>query len=101
MMTFGKDSPFNGDKYEGEFTNGKPNGKGTYTKANGVVYKGSLKNGVPHGEGTLTSPDGKTKTGSWEEGKELKVQNTPKVVPGKTKEPTPDKTATKPQGGQK
>ena len=41
----------NGDKYEGEFKNGKFDGKGTYfSEASGRIYKGLWKNGEFIGE---------------------------------------------------
>ena len=86
-MTFGKTSPFNGDKYEGDFVNGKPHGQGTYTKANGIVYTGQLKDGVPNGQGTATTPAGEQKTGTWENGKEVDVKTTAPDAP-KSEDPS-------------
>jgi len=45
-------------KYEGEITNGKPNGQGTQTWSNGDKYQGEWKDGKKHGQGTYTSQDG-------------------------------------------
>jgi hypothetical protein len=39
----------NGDKYEGEFTNRKPHGKGTYTCGNGKQFTGNFENNKPIG----------------------------------------------------
>jgi len=39
----------NGNKYEGEFYNGKPHGKGIYTWANGEVYEGEWMVGLKEG----------------------------------------------------
>lgn len=39
----------NGDKYEGEFFNGKLNGKGTYTCSNGKQFTGNFENNNPVG----------------------------------------------------
>ncbi|MHB8137954.1 MAG: Lcl domain-containing protein [Smithellaceae bacterium] len=39
----------NGDKYEGEFVNGKLNGKGTFTCNNGKQYTGKFENNNPVG----------------------------------------------------
>ena len=38
---FGKFYHITGDIYEGEWYNGKANGKGTYFVNNGIIYKGN------------------------------------------------------------
>jgi len=43
----------NGVKYEGEFVNGKKNGKGTCTYPNGDKYIGMWKNGQMDGQGII------------------------------------------------
>lgn len=43
------------DKYDGQFVNGLPEGKGTYIWADGSKYKGDWKNGKRNGQGTFTS----------------------------------------------
>ena len=43
---------FAGDKYLGEFRNGKPHGQGTYTAANGDKYVGEYRDNKRHGQGT-------------------------------------------------
>jgi hypothetical protein len=47
----GTDIFANGDRYSGDYVNGKPNGFGTYTWANGSYYEGEFKNGLKHGKG--------------------------------------------------
>jgi hypothetical protein len=37
----------NGDKYEGEFVDGKYTSKGTFTCSNGKQFTGNLENKVP------------------------------------------------------
>ena len=49
---FGTFTLANGDKYVGEFNDGKFNGQGAYTHTNGNKYVGEYKNGKPHGQGT-------------------------------------------------
>ena len=44
-------------KYEGEITNGKPNGQGTQTWSNGEKYVGEWKDGEENGQGTYTWSD--------------------------------------------
>ena len=46
------DSRF-GDKYVGEFKDGKYHGQGTETDVNGDKYVGEFKNGLKNGQGTL------------------------------------------------
>jgi len=41
----------NGDKYEGQWKNGKYNGFGIMTKNNGFIYEGEFKNNLSHGYG--------------------------------------------------
>ena len=48
----------NGNKYVGEFKDGKENGQGTYIYSNGDKYVGKLKDGKENGQGTLTTPNG-------------------------------------------
>ena len=54
----------NGDKYEGEWKDGKKHGKGTETCSNGDKYEGDWKDGEKHGKGTET----KIKKGLWVNG---------------------------------
>ncbi|MHB8137955.1 MAG: Lcl domain-containing protein [Smithellaceae bacterium] len=56
----------NGDKYEGEFTNCKLNGRGTYAYANGDKYVGEFVDGKFTGRGTFTCSNGKKFTGNLE-----------------------------------
>lgn len=55
-----------GDKYSGEYKNGKHHGLGTYTWANGVKHVGIFKSGSAHGLGSLISSKGYTLVeGTW------------------------------------
>ena len=49
-ITFSK----SGNKYVGQFRNGKRSGHGTFTWADGDKYVGTFKNGKQHGRGTFT-----------------------------------------------
>ena len=63
-----------GNKYVGEFKDGKRHGQGTFTTADGGKYVGEWKDGKPHGQGTFTKSDGTIKKGIWENGKLVEEQ---------------------------
>ncbi|SDC20836.1 Uncharacterized conserved protein [Paenibacillus sp. UNCCL117] len=48
----------NGDKYTGEFKNGKPEGKGKLLYKNGDTYEGSFSDGMREGAGIYTTSKG-------------------------------------------
>ena len=56
-------------KYEGEWNDGKPEGKGTKTWANGRSYEGEFFGGKPVGKGSKIARDGTKTTGYWVGGK--------------------------------
>jgi hypothetical protein len=52
--------------YEGEWKDGKPNGKGSYYWKDGRKYVGDFRNGQSHGNGALYAADGTvTYEGEW------------------------------------
>ena len=55
---FGTVTLTDGDKYIGEFKDGKENGRGTLTYSYGGKYVGTWKNGEYNGQGTYTHPNG-------------------------------------------
>eukprot|EP01094_Clydonella_sp_ATCC50884_P027705 TRINITY_DN8074_c0_g1_i3.p1 TRINITY_DN8074_c0_g1~~TRINITY_DN8074_c0_g1_i3.p1 ORF type:complete len:701 (+),score=215.49 TRINITY_DN8074_c0_g1_i3:47-2149(+) len=59
----------NGDKYDGDWEYGKPNGKGAYWYKNGNVYTGKMREGKPHGQGKLQYKSGGLYEGGWKQGK--------------------------------
>ena len=61
--TFGKNSQWAGDKYVGEYKDGKYHGQGTTTYADGDKYVGELQDDKYHGQGTYTSKGGTELTG--------------------------------------
>ena len=61
----------NGDKFEGEFVNGQPEGKGSYNFIEGDKYVGQFKDGFFHGEGILYYAEGDSWEGEWYEGEML------------------------------
>ena len=66
------------NKYEGEFRNGLPHGKGTIFYAEGATYIGEWKKGLRQGEGKYTfKVDGKEliKEGIWKKDKFIGEKN--------------------------
>ncbi len=64
-----------GERYEGEFKNGKFNGKGTYYYKDGATFIGTYLNGKKHGEGVYINANGKRFEGTWENGKRVEKTN--------------------------
>ena len=52
-----------GEKYVGEYKDGKRQGQGTYTYASGAKYVGEYKDGKMHGQGTYTYASGEEERG--------------------------------------
>jgi hypothetical protein len=63
------DDKFKGDKYVGEYKDGKPNGQGTYTFATGNKYVGEFKDDKPNGQGTYTLANGDKYVGEYKDDK--------------------------------
>ena len=59
----------NGEYYEGDFMNGKKDGKGKLIYQNGTQYIGEFKNDMHSGYGQLTQIDGEIYKGEWKDGK--------------------------------
>ena len=58
------------NKYVGEFKEGKFDGQGTATFANGNKYVGEFKDDSRHGQGTATLANGTKYVGEWMKGKQ-------------------------------
>ena len=58
-----------GDKYEGEWKDGKKHGQGTITLSSGTKYVGEWKDDQRTGQGTMTYYDGAKYEGGWKDGK--------------------------------
>lgn len=54
------------DRYEGQFSKGKPDGKGTYKWADGTSYEGQWKDGMKDGMGKMIYKDSVV-TGYWKD----------------------------------
>ena len=50
--------PSKGNKYDGEFWDGKKHGRGVYLSVDGDQYEGEFRDGKRHGRGLFTSADG-------------------------------------------
>ena len=57
-----------GNKYVGEWKDGKEHGQGTQTSSDGRKYVGEFKNGLLNGQGTETTPDGTKYVGKFKDG---------------------------------
>src|SRR5438477_7261491 len=57
-----------GDKYIGDFQDGKYHGQGIATYADGRKYVGDFKDGKRNGQGTYTAADGTKYVGEWKDG---------------------------------
>jgi protein-L-isoaspartate(D-aspartate) O-methyltransferase len=66
-LIFGK-GEWEGDKYVGEFKNGKYDGQGTYTHISGAKYVGEYKDDSRH-VGTYTFANGNKYVGEWKDDK--------------------------------
>jgi len=58
-----------GDKYVGQYKDGKTNGQGTFTFSNGIKYVGQWKDGKRNGQGTSTYPNGDKYVGHYKDDK--------------------------------
>ena len=66
----------NGDKYVGEFKDGKRNGQGTYTYTNGDKYVGGFKDNFWHGQGTWIWANGNKEETEYKDGIEVEIEKT-------------------------
>jgi S1-C subfamily serine protease len=85
-----------GNKYVGEFKNDKANGQGIYTFAkSGNKYVGEFKDGKKSGQGTFTFASGNVKEGIFENGKFLYARKTPTARPKVIAKRQPNKSKSK------
>ena len=64
----GRFSMSSGDNYEGYFRDGKFDGQGILVSADGARYEGEFQSGAFHGVGVLTFPDGRRYVGTFRNG---------------------------------
>ena len=64
--TYGEEE-WEGEKYVGEYKDGKRNGQGTYTWTSGDKYVGEFKDDRKHGQGTYTYANGNKYVGEWKD----------------------------------
>ena len=64
---FGTFTFSNGERYEGEFANGKFEGKGKYYYSNGDIYDGEWSNDKKNGIGKYVLNDGSEIEGEWKD----------------------------------
>ena len=62
-----------GEKFVGEFKDGEENGQGTYTYSNGEKFVGEYKDGERNGQGTHTWPDGDKEVVVYKDGEIVKI----------------------------
>lgn len=67
ILTFGR-GEWEGDRYEGDFQDGARTGRGIYTWANGDRYEGDFRDGEHHGRGTFTWATGDRYEGEFQNG---------------------------------
>ena len=66
--------------YEGEFSDGLPNGSGKCTYSNGEIYEGQWKDGGFNGKGSLFLNDGSKVSGLWMNGTLVNtIEETPSI----------------------
>ena len=70
-----------GSRYEGEFVNGMPLGKGKCFYKNGDIYTGGWEDHSPHGKGTIRYVSGKRISAFWHYGRPSKIIETPDFTP--------------------
>ncbi|XP_061071845.1 MORN repeat-containing protein 5 isoform X1 [Conger conger] len=59
---------FCGSSYDGDYNNGRMEGRGEYTLPTETRYVGEMKDGTFHGTGVLYFPNGSKYEGTWEKG---------------------------------
>merc|ERR1711912_99890 len=72
----GNKMEYTGSSYEGDYNNGRLEGKGKYTFPTETKYEGEMKDGMFHGQGTLFFPNGSKYEATWQEGRAVEGKYT-------------------------
>ena len=67
-MTFGSEHPLSGSTYVGQFKNDMPHGHGLMNYSNGATYTGGYQLGQFHGHGSMLFSNGDHYRGSYKDG---------------------------------
>lgn len=59
---------YNGDVFEGSYSNDLKNGWGKFTWKNGEIYEGEFRDDIRNGKGSYRHPNGKIGTYFWVDG---------------------------------
>ena len=80
----------NGNKYVGEFRDGKYYGQGVFTYASCNKYGGEFRDGWSHGQGIYTFADSRPpQEGVWEDQEFVRAQRIPDHIAGRTSPASP------------
>jgi len=87
---YGNGKKVNGDSYDGEWKEGKREGRGIYEFANGDSYDGEWKEDKPEGRGIQRWADGDYYDGEWKEGRGIYKSANGDSYDGEWKEGKPE-----------
>jgi hypothetical protein len=79
----GKGEAIGADRYVGEFSEGRPDGRGVYTWENGARLEGAFREGKAHGKGVFVGVSGRRYEAEFVNGRNPGLQRTDcPVTPG-------------------
>ena len=70
---WGPNSKKSGDRYIGQWINGKKSGFGKLISSDGEIYIGEFLNNKKYGQGISISPGKEKEFGEWKNGKKLNI----------------------------
>lgn len=71
MHGFGIFYYLSGNRQEGEWKNGRKDGKATFQHNNGIIFDGYAKEGQKHGKSTIQYPDGTSREANFNMGEAI------------------------------